>query len=191
MLRTILRALSGTLATGALALVAIAWLVPAPASSQGRNLERQVKAAFLYKFTGYIEWPQHAFREANSPLVIGVVGDPVLARALDRVVEAHTAGARPIVVRRVDDLSSTGDLHMIFVSRSTPGALATLQSAPPRPLLIVSEVADGLSLGSMINFSLVEGRVRFEISLPAAERAGLTLSSRLLAVAQSVITEGR
>lgn len=165
-------------------------MIPGAAHPDDRtSLERRVKAAFLYKFTGYIEWPAHAFHEANSPLVIGVVGDRTLASALARVVEGHTAGARPIVVRTVDDVSATGDLHMIVVSRTRSEVLGQLKAAAPRPLLVVSETPGGLADGSMINFSLVEGRVRFEIALPAAERAGLTLSSRLLAVAQSVVTQ--
>lgn len=151
------------------------------------TLERRVKAAFLYKFTGYIEWPSQAFRDRRSPLVIGVAGDPTLVRLLRSLVDQQSAGVRPVEVRAVEDVPAAEGVHLLFVSARRTELLAPLREAGPRPTLLVSEVPDGLERGSMINFQVVDGRVRFAINLGAAQRSGLTLSSRLLAVAQSVV----
>ena len=149
--------------------------------------ERGVKAAFLYKFLDYVEWPAGTFARPDQPLVIGVLGADDLQSELADAVRGRTVGDRPVEVRRVRPGEPLNGLHVLFVGLSEHTRIATIARSPQgRGLLIVSESDDALDLGSTINFVIQEGRVRFEVALPAAERAGIKLSSRLLAVAQNV-----
>jgi hypothetical protein len=179
----------------ALALAAAAGAVAAPAgpaaAQEATPLERRVKAAFLYKFAGYVEWPASAFRAGDQPLVIGVLGDDALAEDLERAVRGRTSGGHPVLVRWVDDAANPGDVHLLFVARSEHHRVAdVLRAVRQRPVLVVTESRDALRQGSMINFVLDQGRVRFEVDLDAVSRSGLGLSSRLLSVARNVSTRG-
>ena len=149
--------------------------------------ERSVKAAFLYKFLAYVDWPAAAFPQADSPLVIGVMGADDIAAELTQITTGRTFNTHPITVRRLHEGDALAGLHMLFVGHSESGhAAGTLRRAQQRPVLTVTEAPGALEQGAIINFVLTEGRVRFEISVDAADKAGLKLSSRLLAVAQNV-----
>lgn len=151
-------------------------------------LERQVKAAFLYRFTEFITWPEEVSPTPNRPFVIAVIGPDSLADGLRQVVFGRAVQNRPVEVRRLSGDSGFTDESIIFVSDEQRQRLPHVVRAAPRGALIVTESYGALSLGSIINFVLVDGRVRFEIALDAAERRGLRLSSRLLAVARTVRT---
>lgn len=151
-------------------------------------LERQVKAAFLYRFTEFITWPEEVSPTPNRPFVIAVIGPDSLADELRQVVFGRAVQNRPVEVRRLSGDSGFTDENIIFISDEQRQRLPHVVRAAPRGALIVTESNGALSLGSIINFVLVDGRVRFEIALDAAERRGLRLSSRLLAVAQTVRT---
>ena len=174
----------------AFALVLAAPAVAQPALDDGDSLlARRVKAAFLYKFLAYVEWPPQVFADSASPLVIGVLGpDPVVAEVAE-VVGERLAHGRPVLVRRLRDLDAVAGAHVVYVTRSeaarTPQVAAITRD---KGTLVVTEAEGGLAQGSVINFRLVDGRVRFDVALPAAERAGLRISSRLLAIAHSVLT---
>ena len=151
--------------------------------------ETSVKAAFLYKFTGYVEWPPSMFTGPESPLIFGVIGDADLAAELTRLIKARPAGARPVSVIRPRAFDPLPPLHVLFIGRSEADRLGPLiRTARGRPVLVITDTEGALADGSMINFNLVGGHLRFEVGLGAARRVGLTLSSRLLAVAQSVLT---
>lgn len=148
----------------------------------------EVKAAYLYKFVGYIEWPDSAFAGAETPIVIGVVGaDPVHAE-LVRVVAGRTAQGRPLVARRLAPGDGLDGVHLLYVGEPALMRTPWLQGARERPVLIVSDMPQGLEAGSALNFVPVQDRLRFEASLRAVERAGLKVSSRLLALAQRVVS---
>jgi uncharacterized protein DUF4154 len=150
-------------------------------------LERRVKAAFLYKFAGYVDWPGTAFREETDPLVIGVFGDDPMAEELERLVQGRRSSGRLVLVRRVTDPAEPGNVHLLFQGRSSAARLPDIRRGlGARPVLLVTEWPGALEQGSMINFVLDGGRVRFEVDLDAVEGADLGLSSRLLAVARTV-----
>src|SRR5688572_11965826 len=151
------------------------------------SLELRVKAAFLYKFAGYVEWPPKSFARPETPVTIGVIGAESLATELTQAVTGRTVNDRPVAVRRLKPGESLAGIHVLFVGRAESARLDQLaQSAHPRSILTVSESDGALARGSVINFVLSGGRVRFEIALDSAEKSGLKLSSRLLAVAQQV-----
>jgi hypothetical protein len=149
--------------------------------------EIQIKAAFLYKFTGYVEWPKSSFKEPNSPITIGVVGAEDIADELRRIVSGRSVQRRGLTVTVVNKESDLSGVHVLFIGHDATARVARLvEVARQRPILTVTDTPDGLDRGSIINFLVVKRRVQFEISVEAAEKTGLVLSSRLLAVALRV-----
>lgn len=155
------------------------------ADGSPQSLEQQVKAAFLFKFSGYVEWPQSAFAEPGSPLVIGVTGDEALAVELGRTVANRTMNGRSVSVRKLRADEDFSGVHMLFVGRSQLERLGELVTHP-RPILTVTDVARGLEQGSIINFVTVGNRVRFEVALDSARRSALKIGAPLLSVAMRV-----
>lgn len=158
----------------------------ARAQPAGAVLERRVKAAFLYKFLGYIEFPAGAFSDAAAPVQIGVVGSEEMEAELERIVAGRTINNRPVEVRQVHEGDEAGALHLLFVAGADNARAArVLRKAPPGALL-VTECSKGLQAGSIINFRIVDEHVRFDVSLDAADKQNIKLSSRLLTVANHV-----
>lgn len=175
----------------------LAWLVASSALAQApgaradpvASLDRVVKAVFLFKFLDYAEWPPGAFADATAPYVIGVLGADDIARELGQAVAGRKVGLRGIEVRRLRRGDSLAGLQMLFVGAADAAQLGTLlRPVPAQPLLVVTEDERGLPPGAAINLVVVDGKVRFDVALDAAERAGIRLSSRLLSVARSVRT---
>ncbi len=190
LLRRPLRLAGWTLACAAVVFTAIG-IVPSPALAQNggssQALERRVKAAFLYKFLGYAEFPAGAFADPGAPVTIGVVGSDDMAAELSRVVAGRNIGGRPVVVRQLREGEGGNPVHLLFVAGSdSVRAGRVLKSSPPA-LLPVTECELGLQQGSVINFRIVDERVRFDVSLDSAERNNVKLSSRLLTVANRVV----
>lgn len=170
-----------------LALAALALPVLAQVGQPASVPERRVKAAFLYKFLGYTEFPAAAFADAGAPVVIGVLGADELAAELGRIVAGRSVQARPITVKLLREGEPVGGVHLLFVGGADSARVrSVLKGAQPAPMLVVSESDDGLQQGSVINFRVVDERVRFDVSLDAAEKNSVKLSSRLLSVANHV-----
>lgn len=160
------------------------------APADGDSVERAVKAASIYRFLGYVEWPPAALPAADAGLVIGVVNADELADELARVTSGRTVDGRKLQVRKLRPGDSIAGLHALFVGRSPSDAQAQmLRAALAKPILTITDAEGALALGSIINFRLVDGRVRFEVSLGSAEKSGLKISSRMLQVALSVRME--
>jgi uncharacterized protein DUF4154 len=160
----------------------------APPDDEPSALERRVKAAFLYKFAAYVTWPQPM--GPDSAFTIGVCGDDLLAAELGRVVAGRSVDGRRVVIRHVEEDDPLEGLQMLFISRARTDHLSSMvETGREHSVLTVTEAEGALAMGSVINFVLSGGKVRFEISLGAARRSGLSLSSRLLGVALSVIDE--
>ena len=171
----------------ALACVAATALGPAHAQNGPGITERGVKAAFVYKFLGYVEWPPTAFAQDESPIVVGVMGADDIASELADAVRGRTVGTRSVEVRRIRPGDPLTGLQALFIGASERARLAPIaRAALARNVLVITESEDALDQGSVINLIVVDGRVRFEVSLEAADRAGLRLSSRMLAVAHLV-----
>ncbi len=157
------------------------------ADLEATTLERRVKAAFLFKFAGFVDWPEAAFARPEAPFTMAVAGDEQVAAELSQAVAGRTIEGRGVAVRRLRDGDALGGVQLLFVARGESARLTQwIRMAQGRPILVVTETEGALGHGSMINFILAEGRVRFEISLASADRSGLVLSSRLLAVAHTV-----
>jgi hypothetical protein len=150
--------------------------------------EEKVEAAYLHKFLNYAEWPPAVFPAADSPYVIGVAGDDTVADELARIAAGRSVKNRGVVVKRLLPGDAVNDLHLLFVGRGERGRLAQwLRPAKGRPILTVTAFDGALEQGSIINFRTVDDRVRFEVSVDAAEQSGIHLNSRLFSVATNVV----
>lgn len=163
-------------------------LWPLFAHAQGGGaLERQVKAAYLYKFASFVEWPEGSFARADSPVVIGVAGADQLAEQLEQTVAGHTANGRPLLIRRVRHGDPLTGLHMLFVAAHDKAlAQELLAASRGQPVLTVTDADETFGLGSMINFVIADERLRFEVALKHAAAARLKISARMLAAAYRV-----
>ena len=168
-------------------IAAFAWSgAQVPAWSAERYAEAAVKAAFIHRFAGYVEWPAEA--AATSRLRIAVVGDTEVTRQLAAHAARTSSPARQIEVFNATQASQLRTAHIVFIGAGTTRDLRFLIPAlANRPVLIVTDEERGLDFGATVNFLLVDQRVRFEVSVTAAEQAGLRISSDLLSVAVRVV----
>ena len=174
-----------------------AWLVVSPwvlllllamgAQGQERADDREAKGAYLYQFGGYVQWPNSAFARPDSPVVIAVAGADGLYEQLVQSVSGRTLGRRPVSARRLQRGEALAGIHMLFIGNGA-GAWRTelLAQARKLPVLVVTESERGLPPGSAINFTVVDKRLRFDVSLDAAEANGLKLGALLLSAARQV-----
>src|SRR5437899_8282008 len=163
---------------------------PRPAQADTQADEYRVKAAFLYKFGSYIEWPSGSFARADTPVGIGVMGADALADELVQIVAGRNVNGRPVLVRKLRPGGPIAGLHVLFIGRADSGRLPEiLAAARGRALLTVTESEGGLELGSMINFVVVEDKVRFDVAPPPPESGNLKISARLLGVARKVVSK--
>ena len=152
------------------------------------TLEHRVKAAFLYNFAKFVDWPTNAFADADAPLVIGIFGDGSMVQALEQTVKGKSIGNRAIQTRRILDATRINPCQILFVAQSETQQVAQSVAAVGRaPVLLVGESPGFVAAGGAIGFASDEGRVRFEANTAAAERTGLKISSKLLRLATSVV----
>jgi YfiR/HmsC-like len=162
----------------------------AQAGDAADSSEYLIKAGFIYNFAKFVEWPAAAFSQADSPIVIGVLGTDPFGNILDRIVEDKKVGARGFVVKRFKwgkDLRDLKDCKILFVSTSEKAHIDEIvQSVKGLPILTVGETPGFAERGGVIRFTLEDNRVRFEVNVDAAHQADLNISSRLLTLAKIV-----
>lgn len=158
------------------------------ATEAERALESRVKAAFLFRFIEFVTWPDTAFPRSDAPFVIAVVARDTVANELRSITAGRQVAGHAIEVKRASDVDAIAGAHLVFIGESERQRVRDWARVAPRHALLVTESEAALTQGSVINFVVADGRVRFEISLEAAEKRGLRMSSRLLAVAQYVRT---
>jgi hypothetical protein len=169
--------------------LALGGRVQAARASQA-NLEYEVKAAFLYNFAKFVEWPDNAFAVADAPIVFCIVGTNPFDGGLERVISDRTAHGRRILVRENADPTPEA-CNLVFVPGAEDARVArvvqTAQAAQGAPVLTVGESQAFNDAGGMIRLVVEEGGVRFDINAAIAERAGLKFSSQLLKLARKVV----
>jgi YfiR/HmsC-like len=164
-----------------------------PAAARGQEVvatEYAVKAAFLYHFAKFTEWPAEAGGPTPPVVHLCVLGDDPFGKALEELSDRGADGLR-VDVRHVNAVEAEPRCHVVFISGSEGDRLAEhLARARRDGVLTVSDLAGFAHAGGVIQFVLEEGKVRFWINRAAAERGGLHLSSRLLALARIVDGSG-
>ena len=178
MTRFVQRSLLVTLAAAGLA------VLPARAEV---SPEYKLKAAYLFNFAKFVEWPAKAFTDPASPIVIGVLGTDPFGDALDQIIKGRAINGRPLTIRRAQRGAELTSCHLVFISRSEQARLpATLAPFADQATLTVSDADEFLTAGGAIHLVLEDQKVRFAINAGAAERAGLKIAAQLLSLAKVV-----
>jgi len=158
------------------------------------NREYQIKAAYLYHLIKYVRWPgtsRLASQETETePFVVTIVGRNPFGGALQRIAASRRIRGRAIRLAFVENPTEIPDCHIVFVPANTSETFrrSVLRETTGRPILVVGESAGFAEAGGMINFYVEENRVRFEINVGAASRAGLSISAKLLQIGRHVVT---
>jgi hypothetical protein len=179
----------------AIALVA-ASLAASTASAAGRPApstygEYEVKAAFIYNFAKFIDWPAESLGRPGEAMNVCILGEDPFGGILERTLQAKTVHGRALRIERLGGVSDLQSCQIIFISASESRRLPhILEILWGSPVLTIGETPDFGSAGGIINFVIEDSRVRFEINAGAAARSGLRISSKLLSLAR-VVTDGR
>ena len=148
--------------------------------------EYQVKAVFLFNFAQFVDWPPKAFPEAQTPLVIGVLGEDPFGTYLDETVRGEKVNNRPLVVQRYRRTGDIKTCHVLFINRSETDRLEQiLASLRGRNILTVGDTDDFAQRGGMIQLVTEKNKIRMRINLEVVKAANLTISSKLLRVAET------
>jgi hypothetical protein len=148
----------------------------------------QVKAAYLYNFAKFVQWPEHDFPSPASPIQLCVLNDPPFRAELNRIAKGKTIAGRPVAVVAVQDAELSRNCHILFINSSNgTHARRILEALRQSSVLTVGESAGFAAEGGIINFVLHENHVQFEVNHRAANEVGLQISFRLLSVAKLVI----
>ncbi len=149
--------------------------------------EERVKAAFIYKFLNYADWPPASFAKPESPYVIGVIGADAIADELAKISAGRSVNSRPAVIKKIQPGDALHGIHVLFIGKAERARQPQLlKQVQLQPILAITETEGALAQGSMINFLLIDDHVRFEVALEPVEKSGMKLSSRMLTVAISV-----
>lgn len=155
--------------------------------AQTPSKEYQIKAAFLYNFTQFVEWPSEAFLKEDSPLVIGLLGEDPFGAYLEETVRGEEINGHPLVVQRYRNVEEIKPCHILFINLTKPDQLKQVfASLKTQHVLTVSDVNNFTRLGGMILFFIENNKTRLRINLEAAKDADLTISSKLLRLAEIV-----
>jgi hypothetical protein len=188
-LRTRIKARRGSRPDTVCSLLLLLFLIlPGNLSANSTAEEYSVKAAFLFHFAQFVEWPPETFKDAGTPLVYCTIGEDPFHGALDASLSGKMIGARPFQVRHVKQTNELQGCHVVFIGEKEKKLLpAVLELLKRNPILIVGESEHFVQDGGTIGFYLEENKIRFEINLEAAEKAKLKISSRLLTLAKTVV----
>jgi hypothetical protein len=170
-------------------IAAVLWLLLAASSVLGQEKpgEYQVKAAYLYNFGRFVEWPASVTTASNGPFTICVLGDDPFGQALDATLAGETRGNQKVAARRISSPKESVDCQILFISASESNRLNKIIDALDKTaVLTVSDIPQFSQHRGMIQLVMEGSRIRFEVNLTATQRVGLTLSSELLKVATAV-----
>jgi len=172
--------------------VSLSWAPGALAQDRDSSdsSEYLIKAGFIFNFAKFVEWPPTTFAQADSPIVIGILGTDPFGAIIDQIVQDKKIGGRGFVVKRLKwgtDLKDLKECKILFVGASERVHIDELvQIVKGLPILTVGETPGFAEHGGVIRLVLEDNRVRFEVNVDAARQAGLTISSRLLTLARII-----
>jgi hypothetical protein len=152
------------------------------------NREYEIKAAYLYQFGHYIQWPDGSFEDDQSPFVIGVLGVDPFHGALDDIAGEKKIAERKIVIKRFASLADYTPCHILFVTSSFGDMdnISTIQHGQKYPVMLVGESPGFAEHGGTINFFIEGNRLRFEVNMDVAKRQQLKCSSKMLRLAKII-----
>jgi ATP adenylyltransferase/5',5'''-P-1,P-4-tetraphosphate phosphorylase II len=151
---------------------------------QKPSLEYQVKAAFLFNFTKFVNWPSVVFKSADDPFVIGIVGDDPFGPYLDELVKGERLGTHKIVIQRYNNTSDVVNCHMLFINTNPLAQQEILGLTDNQNILTVSNTDNTVSRNGSICFFKQDNKIKIKINLAATKKSKLKISSKLLSVAK-------
>jgi hypothetical protein len=153
--------------------------------------EYLIKAAFLFNFAKFVEWPADSFKDDLSPINLYILGTDPFGPALD-IIKDKTVKGRPLKIKRANKVDDIEACHILFISASEKENLKQiLYALRNSSTLTVSETEGFAQMGGIINFVIINKKVHFEINLDAAQRSRLKMSSQLLKLAKIVIPDSK
>jgi hypothetical protein len=163
-------------------------MIPMTARGQEGSVdEYKLKAAMLYNLTKFVEWPNSAYPDSHAPILLCILGQDPIANSLAATIPKEPQNGRAVLIRRLQSDAEFPGCHILYISsserKSAAHIFAILNGAC---VLTVGEMAQFAAHGGIIQFALEDQRVHFDINLDAASRAGLKISSKLLALAEIV-----
>ncbi|MGC3959536.1 MAG: YfiR family protein [Verrucomicrobiota bacterium] len=168
-----------------LAVVVMAFVSLNAAAQANTGQEYQIKAAFLFNFAQYVQWPSNSFPETKTPLVIGIVGVDPFGAMLDDLVRGENVNGHPLVVQRYRRVEEIKACHILFSGESERKRLEEIfGQTKGRSVLTVGEAETFIRQGGMVRFYTESGKIRFEINVEATKQSNLEVSSRLLRLAR-------
>jgi hypothetical protein len=162
---------------------------PQPAATQPSR-EYKIKAAFLFNFAQFTEWPAKAFADKEAPLVFGVLGRDPFGSILDDTLRGEQVQGRRLLIQRYSKVEEIKSCHILYIGQSEANNLDPILTAlKDKPVLTVSDIEGSAWRGVMIRFLTERNKIRFRINLAVVRAANLTLSSKLLRAAEVIGTE--
>jgi YfiR/HmsC-like len=186
--RNRMRPRCGALAASAVLLTASVCGRPLAANANVA-LEYEVKAAFLFRFAQFVEWPPDTFKGAAEPFTYCTIGDDPFHGALERTLNGKTIGQRALRVEHLNGAGKVGECQVLFIGGAgdRKHVEAMLIDTGKLPILTVGEADRFAENGGAIGFCTEDNKIRFEVNLDAAGKAGLKISAKLLALAKTVL----
>jgi hypothetical protein len=156
-------------------------------SASGGLSEYQIKAAYLYYFTTYVNWPPETFTGGDDALIVGILGEDPFGSILDDTLRGKSVGNRRLVARRFGNIRDARDSQVLFISASERDRLASIfRGLDGAAVLTVGEIDQFASHGGQIAFRMEDKKVRFDINVDAVERARLKISAQLMKLGRIV-----
>lgn len=173
-----------------LRILAIAIFAAVPVRGQDVRIDREakIKAAYMFKFISYVEWPAEAFSDDSSALVFGVAGESDVARYMELIARERTVGIRNLMFKHVTDVEHARSCHLLFISERIDQLLLKdlVDDLARSPVLFVGEESQPFTRHDVITFVVQDNRVRLQLSLQAASERNLKISSQLAKLAEVV-----
>lgn len=184
------RALDRRLCVAAITIACTLLAISGLHAQGSRPTDFQVKAAYLFNFGRFVEWPTRIAATWGDAFTVCVLGQDPFGPALDAALAGETIGGKRVIAKRISAPHDSGNCQILFLNSAKSEALdRVIEAGDKNSVLTVSDMPQFLERGGMIQFVLEGNRVRFEVNLAAAQHAGLTLSSELLKVATAVRTD--
>jgi hypothetical protein len=162
-------------------------LAAAEHPAQIQPSEYEIKAAFIYNFAKFVEWPQASEQASSDTIIIGILGRDPFGYLMEQVIGGKTAGGRTILIERYQSLDQAFHCHILFISDSElPRLKQIIQKLSGQHILTVGEMDSFARKGGIICLYMQDKRIRFKINMKAASAARLKLSSKLLKLAEIV-----
>jgi hypothetical protein len=154
-------------------------------AAQKPPLEYQLKAAFLFNFTRFIDWPADAFTSPSAPFVIGIVGNDPFGNYLDEMVRGEKTGDHPIIVQHYRTAKDISNCQLLYINlQSAESIKEALSNINPHNVLTVSDADKFMKQGGDVRFFEEDNKIKIQINMAAAKASGLEISSKLLRIAK-------